>query len=144
MTLKKSIGEGFGRGELYDILKWNNGAPYQASFTVGAESGTTIDVAIQLKDYLGNDLANAAPVFAYISSDAAGLELAASGCTTDAAGGTDGKLLVLVAKTAYLLVSEADGDIDVRFTDTGSSGFYLNLIMANGKIATSGKIQFTA
>ena len=142
MAIKKSVAERFARGELYDVLKWQDGAPYGATFTVGAESSNAITVNIQLTDYLGNDLANPAAVIAYISSDASGLNIAASGCSSDASIGTDGSLAVLLTKTVYLLASENDGDIDVKFTDTGTSGFYLNIILANGRIATSPKIQF--
>jgi hypothetical protein len=35
-----------------------------------------------------------------------------------------------------------DGDIDVTITDTGTPTMYLNLVLPDGSIATSGAITF--
>lgn len=145
MTIKKSIAQGFGRGELYDAVKHFDGAPFGANIIVGEETiEDTITVNIQLTDYLGNNLTNAAAIIGYVSSDSAGLNVAASGCSADAAIGTNGSLAILKTKTAYLLISETDGSIDIVFTDIeGISSFYFNMILANGKIITSSEITFT-
>jgi hypothetical protein len=43
-----------------------------------------------------------------------------------------------------LLISEADGDVDVTITDasTGTTTNYLNVVTPSGKIYTSGAITF--
>lgn len=143
MTIEKSIAEGFGDGGLYDILKWFNNMPVDADITVGAESANVINVAIQLKDYLGNDIAAPACIYAYCCTDANGTSKETTTVSTETAIGTDGDLEIELAKTSYMLISEADGDIDLDFTDTGTNDFYFALVMPTGKIVVSDNIVFT-
>ena len=118
------------------------GCAYDATITVGTEASNVINVTIQLKDYAGNDLAVANSIVAYLSSTATGLDRATTTVTTETAIGTDGSLGILLAKSMYLLISEADGDIDLNFTDTGTNSFYLVLVMPNGKLKVSAVITF--
>ena len=142
-TITKHIGEGFSGGELYDVCKWINGMPCSATISVGTETDNVINVAIQLTDYLGNDLTNAASILAYCASDSAGLNIITKTFSTETAIGTDGSLGIILAKTMYQLTSEADGDIDLDFTDTGTNSCYLALVMPNGKLVVSDAITFT-
>ncbi|MFZ7134337.1 MAG: hypothetical protein ACOWWR_18480 [Eubacteriales bacterium] len=142
MTMQKALAQGWGNGKLYDVIKWVDGAPVNAEITVGVEDTNVINVSIQLKDWDGKDLANPASVTAYLASDSAGLNVVTTTVTTETAIGTDGSLGIILAKTMYLLTSESDGDIDLDFTDTGTNGFYLVLVMANGKLVVSDKIEF--
>lgn len=112
------------------------GAP---AIVVGAEAATVINVAIQLKDSAGADLAVRGSVLAYVSDDAAGDSVAATAPDTVAIG-TDGLAIPLVAGKAFLLTSEADGDIDLNFTNAGADTFYLILVMPDGKLVPSGAI----
>jgi len=41
------------------------------------------------------------------------------------------------------LISEADGDIAIDVTDTGTDAKYLVLVMPNGKLVVSGVLTFT-
>lgn len=114
--------------------------PNDASFSIGVEGSNAITVAIQLLRGL-SDIAERAAVVVYQSSDAAGdVPVAAQ---TSLAVGTDGSLLgTLIAATSLLLLSEADGDIDVVITDTGAVTRYLNVILPSGKKVTSSAIVF--
>ncbi len=67
------------------------------------------------------------------SDDANGDSLAATAIDT-AAIGTDGLLIPLVTGKCWLLVSEADGDIDVNLTQDATGTWYLILVMPNGRL----------
>lgn len=43
---------------------------------------------------------------------------------------------------AFMLTSESDGDIDINITETGVKTWYLNVVMPDGTIETSGAITF--
>ena len=49
-----------------------------------------------------------------------------------------------LAASIFLLVSEADGDIDINITESGTDTFYLVLVMPNGKLIVSDAITFAA
>jgi len=115
-----------------------------AAFVIGADAGTTINVAIQLKDSAGADLAVRGSVFAYLSDDANGDSIAGTAPSSGWAIGTDGLLIPLVAGKAAQLVSEADGDIDITITEAGSDTWYLILGMPDGRLVASGAITFSA
>jgi hypothetical protein len=112
-----------------------------AIITVGDEDADAISVGIQLKDANGDDLAAAAGLYAYLSDDADGSSVAATAPDT-AAIGTDGLAIELVAKKAWLLVSEADGDIDLAIGENGADTWYLVLVLPNGKLVISDAITF--
>ena len=114
-----------------------------ASFTVGAENtgAGTINVAIQLKDWNGADLAHRATLLWYLSSDANG-DAVASATSGGIAIGTDGLLIEWTANVAGIVTSESDGDIDVTLTEAGAGTWYLVLVLPGGKLAVSGAITF--
>ena len=56
--------------------------------------------------------------------------------------GTDGLLLEWTNNVSGLVISEADGDIDVTLTDTGTPTFYLVLVLPNGRLVVSPAITF--
>ena len=121
-----------------------DGAPLAATFVVGADAGTTINVAIQLQDGNAADIAVRGSVLAYLSGDANGDSIAATAPSGGWAIGTDGLLIPVVANKAAQLVSEADGDIDVTITEAAGATWYLVLVLPNGKLAVSGAITFSA
>lgn len=114
-----------------------------ASITVGAEVSNVRTIAIQLKDANGDDVDAATVVDAYVLADAAGAAFATTGGSTGIAIGTDGALLTVVAKKAFKLISEADGDIDLTWTDTGTEAAYLMLVLPNGKQVVSSALTNT-
>jgi len=128
-----------------ELKEYVENVPYSCTITPGAAHTDTVNVAIQLLDYAGNDLAVAGSVIAYLSDVDTGLDITATDVTTETAIGTDGSLAVLTANKVYLLNSEADGDIDidVQYT-TGAHDFYLVVILPSGKRVVSTKIEFTA
>lgn len=111
-----------------------------ASIAVSAEGATQAnqrDISIQLKDANGADITERAQVLACVMADASGDAFVTTGGSTGIAIGTDGALLALVAKKAFILVSEADGDIDLTWVDTGTEAAYLHLILPNGRRVVS-------
>lgn len=113
-----------------------------AKFTIGAEAANAINVAIQLKDREnGNELAERVALHWYLSADTNGDAIAV---VPDGgiAIGTDGLLLEWTANLSGLVVSEADGDIDVTITESTAKSFYLILVAPDGKLLSSGAITF--
>ena len=108
-----------------------------AEITVGAEDTNARAITIQLKDVNGKDITHRQVINAYVFADANGDAFAATGGSTGIAIGTDGALLAVVAKKAFILVSEADGGIDLTWTDTGTEAAYLALEMPSGRLVFS-------
>lgn len=126
-------------GDVVDL----GGAVAGAGITVGAEVTNVRAIAIQLRDGQGNDLATRGAVQIAVFADANGDAFVATGGSTGIAVGTDGALLPLVAKKLFLAVSEADGDIDLTWTDTGTEAAYLGVILPNGKLVMSAALTNT-
>ncbi len=106
-----------------------------ATFTVGAPHTSLVNVAIQLTDEAGNDVAVVATVSILLFADVVGVAINAIALDTVAIG-TDGVLVTVVANEMYQAVSEADGDIDINFTEATATGdLYLGVVLPNGKIA---------
>lgn len=108
-----------------------------ASITVGDESGDARAITIQLKDANGNDIAYVETVKLVLYLNAARTAYVVTGGSTGIAIGTDGALLALVAKKVFLATSEADGDIDLTWTDTGTEAAYLGVHLPNGRVVMS-------
>jgi hypothetical protein len=89
----------------------------------------------------GNEIGEKIGIMWYLSSDANGTAIA-SAPSGGIAIGTDGLLREWTANVDGLVISEVDGDIDVNITETGDGYFYLNLVMPDGKVMTSGIIDF--
>ncbi|MDB5733228.1 MAG: hypothetical protein JWQ03_3123 [Variovorax sp.] len=122
-----------GSGDIFE----NNGAVADASITVSAESTNVRTIAIQLKKADGTDIAVRQAVHLALLLDANGDAFAATGGSTGIAIGADGALLPIVAKKMWLAISEADGDIDLTWTDTGTEVAYLAVILPSGKMIIS-------
>jgi hypothetical protein len=112
-----------------------------AAFTIGAEAGNAINVAVALTKY-GRALDQRHVITYWLSSDATGDTLAADPGTT--AVGTNGTLLVEPTDDIIgTLVTEANGTFDLNITHAGTSGFYLNVVMpGSGRVVTSPIVQF--
>ena len=114
-----------------------------AKFTVGTEAADAINVAVQLVDRQnGNEVGQRVGLAWYLSADANGDAIAASAPSGGIAIGTDGLLLEWTNNLSGWVVCESDGDIDVTLTETGDGYFYLALVMPDGKVMTSGIIDF--
>jgi len=108
-----------------------------ASIVVGAKVTNTRPITVQLKDGQGKDLAYRGAVHVALLLDVNGDNFAVTGGTTGIAIGTDGALLPIVTKKHWLAISEADGDIDLTWTDTGTEVAYVAIILPNGKMIIS-------
>lgn len=108
-----------------------------ASITVGAEASDARAITIQLKDGNGNDIDYVEEVEIHMFLDAGRLAYVVTGGSTGIAIGTDGALLALVAKKVFIATSEADGDIDLTWTDTGTEVAFLGLKLPNGRYVMS-------
>lgn len=114
-----------------------------ASITVSNGSGVST-ITIQLKDADGNDINYAEVVEIDLFTTAARVAFAATGGSTGLAIGTDGALLPVVAKKSFRATSEADGDIDLTFTDnTPGEEVYMALRLPTGRIVMSSLIKTT-
>lgn len=116
--------------------------PHGATFVIGAEASDVITVAVQLKDVRGADMAEKSVVTAYLAEDATGdvVEPAA----TSFAAGTDGTVIgTLTAAASLLVLSEADGDIDLAINNgAGADTLHLVIVLPNGTRVISGAITF--
>ena len=108
-----------------------------ASITVGAEVTDARAITIQLKDINGNDIDYVETVEVILFLNAAMTAFVVTGGSTGIAIGTDGALLAVVAKKYFLATSEADGDIDLTWTDTGTEAAYLGVRLPNGRVVVS-------
>ena len=108
-----------------------------ATITVAAEIANARAITIQLKDANGADIDYVATVEILVFLDAAMTAFVVTGGSTGIAIGTDGALLTVVAKKYFIATSEADGDIDLTWTDTGTEAAFLGVRLANGRVIVS-------
>lgn len=114
-----------------------------ATMTVGAEAADVRAITIQFKHGAGHDLNYRICVPIVVLADANGDAFVGTGGSTGIASGTDGALIALVAKKVFLAISEADGDLDLTWTDTGTEAAYLGLVMPDGRLIISSALTNT-
>ncbi len=115
-----------------------------ASITVGAENTNVRAITIQLKDAYGNDIDYQEIVDIFVVGAANLDAIVGTGGSTGIAIGTDGAILAtIVAKKVFRVASEADGDIDLTWTDTGTEAAYLALRLPNGRTIFSSALTNT-
>lgn len=127
--------------ERFAINPFQSGVANNASFTIGAEATNAITVAVRLRD--GNkNIDQRATVQCYLSSDINGDVLTALATPTFTAG-TNGSVATLIAGRMAVLISEANGTVDLIITyTTGAGTVYLVLIMPDGTLKVSSAITF--
>lgn len=108
-----------------------------ASITVASEVSDVRAITIQFKDADGNDITTRQQAFIGVFADANGDAFASTGGSTGIAVGTDGAVLALVAKKLFCVITEADGDLDLTWTDSGTEAAYLGIFLPNGKLLMS-------
>ena len=118
---------------------------HDADINVGTLNTDVYPLTIQLKDYAGNNLKVPAAIHAYVASDADGLDI--SDCstnlhTTGGAGSGDGAVIILLTMVHYVLISEADGSIEVDFEEDGTTDRYLVLVMPDGRLVVSDVLTY--
>lgn len=111
------------------------------TITVGSESGDVINVAVQLKDAAGENVASAHVVRAWLS-DSAGGEVTSTAPSGSVAIGTNGVVIAEhTAKTHLVVAGNASGQFDINITEAGARTWYLNLEY-QGKLFSSAAITF--
>lgn len=118
------------------------GDVHGASFVVGTPSAGTVTVNVQLEDRHGQPIAYAAAVPWYLASSADGLTPSAVAPLGGTAAGTDGALIEWTANLSGLMISEADGDVDVVVSESVSGTWYL-VVVGDGRLYVSGAITPT-
>ena len=108
-----------------------------ASITVAAENTNVRAITIQLKDAKGDAIDYVETVEILVFSSAAMTAFATTGGSTGIEIGTDGALLAVVAKKYFLATSEADGAIDLTWTDTGTESVAVGVRLPNGRVVVS-------
>jgi hypothetical protein len=137
-------GEGQKIDDMIDTLKvLTDGMVAGATIDVAAEDNNVRAIAIQLTDASGADIASVQSVQIGVFLNAGATAFVVTGGSTGIAIGTDGALLAIVAKKLFLATCEADGDIDLTWTDTGTEAAYLGVILPNGKIVMSAALTNT-
>ena len=114
-----------------------------ATITVSAEGATTAntrDITIQLLDSENRDInyVETVEIIMFLTVDR--LAFVVTGGSTGIDVGTDGALLDVVAKKMFLATSEADGDIDLEWLDTGTEAAFLGLRLPNGNYVMSDEL----
>ena len=170
MALKKTIGEGFGRGELYDVL--SDLTTDVEGLTTDVE-GLTTDVGGLTTDVgdLTADVALLMGEMPYIATINAGAETSdkvdvtiqlknysnenlakattvigyissLTGITSITATGTTGTVETLLANSTYRLTTDATGKVVVQFGTVQAGSFYFNVALPNGTVVQSAQITF--
>lgn len=125
------------------IMEWKPDVCWSATFSIeDAASDSARNVAVQLKDYAGNNMTVCSCIYAYLSTlaDGSTLSTAANAVAIQSSG--NGLLGTITAGDNFMLTSEADGTIDVDITESSTDDFYLVLVMPNGKLVISDKVNF--
>ena len=117
------------------------------TFTVPAEADNSIIVAIQIKDVRAASKAARGGILCYASSDSAGDTPNASfefmsGLYTSGGADAVGSVMVL-GTNMRLVIPTSTGAAEVVFQETSTTNYYLNCILPNGELVTSGIIDFS-
>lgn len=119
------------------------GLDWTVEITVGAEAADVINVALQIQDAEGDDLAEQKSFLAWLS-DTAGAAVTATAPSAGTAIGTDGVIIVEhTAETLFELLTDTAGVLDLDIGEAGADTWYLNIRLADGSIVSSGAIAFT-
>lgn len=113
-----------------------------ASFTVGTEATNAINVAVQLVDGTGVNVAVRKALPWYLSSAANGGTRLGTAPNGGTAIGANGSLIESIAELSGLMIFNASGQADINITDSGTPTMYLVVVMPNGSLAVSGAITF--
>lgn len=138
-SLTSEHGRAFGRSKAGNLVAFEKRVTHpcvDATITVGDEDTNVRDITIQLLDANGDDVSEVTPFELHVFSSAAGTAYATGG-STGVAIGTDGALLAIVAKKIFACTSEADGDWDGTWTDSGSESVAIGVRLPNGNMVIS-------
>lgn len=121
---------------------WAQVGNIEINFTINTQVSTTINIEMQAQ-WGGANVSQAYALYGWVS-DTAGGDLAASPPTSGISIGTNGIILnELVSEKLFLLLFDSDGQADIDMVQSGADTFYLNFILPDGSISSSGAITFT-
>lgn len=115
-----------------------------AEITVGAETGDSIVVGVQLQNANKVNLAQVGHVRCYISDDADGSSLAGTAPDTVAISADGVILLEDVSNKVFTVISNDTGYFDIAIGENGADTWYLVLMMPDGSVVVSEAITFAA
>lgn len=125
-----------------DAIKASLGIDWSVEFTVGVEGGDVINVALQVVDAEGADLAAAKSFLAWLS-DTAGAEPTTTAPSAGTIIGTDGFIVYEpLADIVLELLTDSDGVLDLDIEEAGVDTWFLNVRLPDGSIVTSATITF--
>jgi hypothetical protein len=107
------------------------------SIAIGAEVANVHTITLRFKKVDGGDVDVVTPFWLAVFTDATATAYATTGGSTGVAIGTDGALLAVVAKKLFHSSTEADGDWDGTWTDTGTEQVALGVILPTGRLVMS-------
>ncbi len=115
------------------------------TFTVGGAHTDTVNVVMQFTDAAGLDISHSVAGLFYLADDTAGLIF--TGTLPDGANAIniDGAAVEVITDQLWAFNTESDGDLDFDVKHTaGAHDWYLAVILPNGKLVVSSKIEITA
>ena len=108
-----------------------------ATITVAAENTNVRAISVVVKDINGNAIDYVETVEVLVFTDATRTAFAATGGSTGIAVGANGALLARVAKKDFIATTEADGTLDLTWTDTGTEQVAIGIRLPNGHVVMS-------
>lgn len=113
------------------------------SFTIGAETGgNTKNVSMQFRDADQQPTTARGGVFAYLSTNVNGDNVAPTAPSGGVAVGAAGVAIPLVAGKAWEFISNAAGVIDVNIIEAAAATWYLVVVLPDGRQVPSAAITF--
>lgn len=110
-----------------------------ATITVSAEDTNVRQILVTLKDANGVAIDYIETVTLIVFLNAAKTAFVVTGGTTgiELGAGGQGAILALVAKKVFLATTEVNGQLDLKWTDTGTEAAFLGVALPNGEIVMS-------
>jgi hypothetical protein len=120
-----------------------DGAPFDASFTIGTEAANIINVAVQLKDADAVNLAAIKSLKIYLSDNTTGNNFIATAPSGTVVIGTNGALYDVGGnKKVFQVITNSSAQFDINITEVGVKTLYLVLVLPNGALKISSAITF--
>ena len=146
LGIRGSIANVTAQNKLIELMEAALGGVAGVTFTVGAAHTDTVNVAVQLTDEAGANIANKTHLTFMLFTTAAATAFNTLTLTTATAIGTDGTLLLeKTTDELYTVMTDVTGsfDVDLVYT-TGAGTLFLGVVLPNGKLAVSTVVTFTA
>lgn len=115
-----------------------------ATITIGAEVSNARAITVQFTDAAGNNMDAAVHCEVHIFANVGGTDFTAVGGTTGIAAGANGKILALVAKKVFKVISDVAGLLTLTYTDTGTDVAFFGVRLPNGEVVISSTALTTA